>query len=366
MLGIPGQPGWAARPQRIDVQAMVGSAERVKHLQESFEQKLQNVKHLDDFVALLSAQPPEFFAGLYLQKQQAVFEEIAKKFKDVALPEVAKKQSAKFKKIARGKAADKEIAESEEFVHGEAADKDRKNFTKLMRALPLIATTDPSFPAVPIPITLDLFDLVPSQTLEDCYQDIFYKWLAVWPVTALALPNKFSRWLSGGYPGATTSDEDLKTFRALALELIYDRWLDADVRNQLEHIFQPKTYEGFSALVQLVPQGFWYWQDPALLKDPSLKDPDLAGGPSALETQQVADYLDKRARVWGIIHTAWQGVRTQHGARSTGWIDFPFFQIWSLANGSYWPKADDIANKYPDHLKEFEKFRQSRRGRIWA
>ncbi len=316
MIGFQALLGSAQRTQRVGMQALIGSPEQAQSLLQSFKDGLKNATDLDKFEAFLSQQPKSvalpsqqpvgFFDWLY-QQDPTVFDTIATKFKDVALPEVEEKQSEKF--------------------------------IRLMSSLPLRPSTDP---ATGVPLTFDLFDCAQPQTLENCYRDIFNKWLAVWPVPAHTLPNNFSSWLSGKLYATTTSEttsaEDLKKLRAQALQVIYERWLNADLRKEMKSIFQPQEYAGFMNLVQLVPSGFWDWPE------------------------QVAEYLDKRVEVWETILTAWNGVRPLN----TGWNDMPFIQSWSLANDSPWSSPSDIAEKYPDALKAFEVFRRSRRGRIWA
>src|SRR5262245_44498029 len=166
------------------------SAATVKVMQEDFDKMLQEVDNLDQFVKLMSNRTlgPTFFAWLYghsldpASPAKDVFERIAEKFRRPALREVGPRDNAAF--------------------------------TTLMSALPVFIIANPTPPGGAR--VVDVFDVLQPATREDCYVDIFNKWLDVWPVRARLLPNQFARWLSGGIPGAKTSSKDLTEFRVKA------------------------------------------------------------------------------------------------------------------------------------------------------
>src|SRR5262249_7360902 len=263
-------------PRSTQFQACAADAQ---HLLQNFAERLERVQNLSDFVNLLSEQSPGFFGWLH-DHSPDVFEK-TKPGNGIA---------DKFKRVLR------EANEEE-------------TFTRLMDALPVFPV-----PAEPAPgPTKDVFDVVKMETREDCYRDIFGKWLAVWPVHSRVLPNQFALWLSGNMHGSTTPD--LKEYRERALNEIYDQWLEEgkgtaarahDRHRSVQKLMEEvHSYDTFVVLVQLVPIEFWYWQDP----EPWYwQDPKRAGGPRALSPEQVRQFIDKRQRVWRKIHQVWQRV----------------------------------------------------------
>jgi hypothetical protein len=198
--------------------------------------------------------------------------------------------------------------------------------------------------------TLNVFDAVTVAIAQDAYSDIYDKWLVVWPVPFQVIPDGLGNWLSGRLLGSTTPDKELKKKREHALQVIYKSWLggEGEDDNPSEEGSSGRVAPDpiavnsdadFTLLIQLVPDDFWTWQD-------------------SIESANVRnDYLNKRVMVWRRIFLAWQRVRPN----TTGfWADVPFMQAWSLANAIPWPEA------WPGETTDWDKFRLSRRGRIWA
>jgi hypothetical protein len=275
---------------------------QTRQTQQGFAALLAKVTDLQGFVDLLGSAPTRLFNAAYAQPDApAFFQKIVDKFREAALPETD----------------------------------DRASFENLMRVLPIFNDpTHPPNPTDPAGGTLEIFDAAPD--VEPAFVDIFDKWLRVWPVNSLPLPNGFILWLSGVKMGATTSDKDLARKREEALREIYSKWL-APAPASGPDVIPVHGYTDFIVLVQLVPGEFWYWQD--TLEAPRLRQ----------------DYVDKRTQVWRKIYSAWRRIRTP----GTGLAELPFIQMWTIANGKPWPKL-------PDGLSEFDKFRLSRRGRIWT
>jgi hypothetical protein len=316
----------------LQMRALVGP--NSKTVLDDFAAKLANAKKLKDFIALLRQGDSQFYSALFAQPDgPPLFETIISKVMDFV--------------TSRG-----EIDQDD-------------NFAQLMACLPVCNRIDPGTGSVfmnPVtgdPLTFDVFDVVPIQTLDDRFKKIFDKWLKLWPVysrqepiNAMVFPNQFGAWLAGNLLGAATSAADLQTHRHDALTAIYDEWLEtmednagsSDSSQPSAPPTQPfpvTSYTDFAALLQLVPSDFWSnW-----LKDQ--KDSDA--------------FVAKRKQIWERIQGAWQGVRV----RNTGWIDFPFLQVWSQSNPEPWPPKPDPADA-PDPLAQVEAFRQGRRGRIWA
>lgn len=306
---------------------------------QTFEQRLDQVSGLDDFVALMQAagRNPAFFPYLYGTTPRT-FEKVAERLRTAALPRV----------------------------------KNADDFAALMGSLPVFLVVDPATQA---PVAIEVFDAVTIETVDASFEALFAKWLEVWPVKFAGLPKKFSRWLSGGIPASNTSSETLQQYRRQALECIYDRWLGAedasaprDRRRRkrkpaAQNLFAVNSYGDFAVLTQLVPAEFWYWHD-------SLE----------LSPREAAEYINKREEVWIRVREAWGRVR----AHNTGLVDLPFLQAWTLANAQPWP---GFAPPEPGHdqqqassanveaaaamerarpLSPMERFLRSRRGRIWA
>lgn len=283
-------------------QALAIPTTQVRHTQQGFAALLAKVTDLQGFVDLLGITPTRLFNSAYAQPDAAeFFQKIVDKFREAALPE---------------------------------AD-DRARFESLMRVLPIFADPmHPPNPTDPAGGTLEIFDAAPN--VEPAYVDIFDKWVHVWPVHSLSLPNGFVLWLSGAKIGTTTPDKDLARKREEALREIYRKWLAPAPATGPDPI-PVHGYTDFIVLVQLVPSEFWYWQD--MLEAPRLKQ----------------EYVDKRVQVWRKIYSAWRRIRTP----GTGLAELPFIQMWTIANGKAWPEL-------PDDLSGFDRFRLSRRGRIWA
>jgi len=304
------------QPLRTERQALAIPTSQVRQTQEGFAALLAKVTDLQGFVDLLGPTPTRIFNAAYAQPDApAFFQKIVDKFREAALPE---------------------------------AD-DRASFENLMRVLPVFNDPmHPPNPTDPAGGTVEIFDAAPD--VEPAYVDIFDKWLRVWPVHALPLPNGFILWLTGAKVGAKTPDKDLARKREEALREIYSKWL-APAQDTGPDPIPVHGYTDFIVLVQLVPSEFWNWQD-------TLEAPGQ-GAQGRDAEQRLArlrqDYVDKRTQVWRKIYSAWRRIRTP----GTGLAELPFIQMWTIANGKPWLAP-------PDDLNEFDKFRLSRRGRIWA
>ncbi len=269
--------------------------------QQDFEKALRAVTTFDGFVLLMRTQSrvPGFFTWLYGQAQdpqnplKGVFDVIADKFLKPAL-----------------------------YALGE---KDSDRFTDLMNSLPVFTAKDPLTQS---PSTVEVFDVISATKRETCFLKIFEKWVAVWPVHALILPNQFANWLSGSLFGATTSSDELAEFRKKAVNAVYGQLLDGNAEPLEKLLSHYEGYDKFAVATQLVFPAFWRWPE-------------------------VVNEVDKREQVWKKLYTLWLRVR----ARSTGWVDLPFLTQWSIANGQDAPPGAGPPETKPD---------RGRRGRIWA
>ncbi len=113
--------------------------------------------------------------------------------------------------------------------------------------------------------------------------------------------------------------------------------------------------------LQLVPDQFWYWQDPDEQFWDQFVRPD---GPTRRHTAlpNREQFIALRERVWRErIYPAWRGAR----GRITGLSELTVLTEWSLANVKRPPaRPDDPDAQSAEPVNTLEEFRRRRRGRV--